>query len=214
MKHASHNILVQFLHNQRESLHSLPEHARKIFMVMSMIIVSAFVGLLSWRMFPPLQPVGLPSLGATQQTTNYYQAVDNLKQTVNNNELATVINIPDIGPASGFMESFKAVKNLIVPKNLQDDPPEHVSPSVSWPKSWVTRFSHASQSTVFKLREFAAPILGELHAYISNIPNIPTVDMSHITPHISNGISYASHLPLYLSRLFDLFISSTSRVAI
>ncbi|MEK7082930.1 MAG: hypothetical protein AAB972_02060 [Patescibacteria group bacterium] len=220
MKNTPHNILSQFFHDHIESMHSLPEHVRKIFMVASMIFATTFVGLLSWLLFPPLQDIGLPSLNTRQQVTNNYQPMDDLKQIVKDSKFANVVKIPEIGPASGFMQSFKAVQDLIVPKNLQN-PLGHAQVNASWTKSWLTPLAHASAGIALKLREASVHIFQKANNILLYIINILVLSISyvvssvlHVISYMLYALSYLARLPSYIAHLIDLFISSTSRIVI
>lgn len=213
MRDTQHNILFQFLRSQLESVHALPEHVRKMFMAVTMIFATAFVGLASWLLFPPLQDIGLPSLNTNQRINNNYKAMDDLKQIVKDSEFANVINVPEIGPASGFMQSFKAVQDLVVPKNLQN-PLEYVRGTAPWPSSWLTPLSRASAGAALKLREASLLGLEGVNKLITYIVSIIVLLASYITSWILYALSYLAGLSSYISHLLDLFVSSTSRMAI
>lgn len=190
--------------NHLESIHSLPEYVRKIFMVVTMIFATTFVGLVSWLLFPPLQDIGLPSLGADQRVTNNYQAMDDLKQIVKDNEFASVIKIPEIGPASGFMQSFKAVSDLVVPQNLQN-PATYVQTGALRPQSWFTSFFHVSVGAALKLRGHFLLALGDANKLKNRALAITASSLF--------SLSYLARVPSYASHLIDALITSTSRVA-
>ena len=228
MQNTSRKTLIQLFHNHLEGIHSLPEYVRRIFMVISMIFASTFVGLFSWLMFSPLQSLNLPSLDTNQQTANYNQAVSNLAQVARNNELANVSKILEISPASGFIESFKAMKDMLVPKNIQNDPLEHIiNVPTSWSHSWSNQLSGVSAGITVKLRELTKLIFERLQELQTYISNIVVSSLSYVISQISYAISYASYIlsrishvlsyitsvPSYISHILDLLISSLSRTA-
>ena len=214
MRNTPHNVLFQFFRDHIEAMHSFPEHIRKIFMVITMIFAATFVGLVSWLLFPPLQDVGLPSLHTDKQAINRFQAMDDLKQVVKDNEFANVIKIPEIGPASGFMQSFKPIQDLIVPKNLQDTPLKHIRASALWSPSWLMSLSHAPAGVVLKFREASALVLKKVTNILMYILHSILLFVSYVISYVLYVLSYLARLPSYISHVIDLLISSMSRTAI
>ena len=189
-------------------------------MIASMIFATTFVGIFSWLLFPPLQDIGLPTLHTGPQAINQYQAMDELKNSIKDSEFANVIKIPEIGPASGFMQSLKAAQGLIVPKNLEN-PLKNIHAGASWPQSWFTPISRASAGIALAFREASVRILKKANNIFTYLVDILALVVSSIISSIPYVISYMvyilsylTRLPSYISHLIDLFISSTSRIVI
>ena len=127
---------ARFVNDYFETMRALPDNQRKVFAAATFVIGVISVGLASWFLFPPLQDLNAPTL----QNNNEMQALANLNTGINpitdetqrastgtdaggNSSFADTNNIPQIGPVKGFIDSFNAVKNLLVPADMQTNTP-------------------------------------------------------------------------------------------
>ena len=94
---------------------ALPEPQRRFFGVVTMLIATLGVGMASWFLFVPLQNLSLPSVDDTAQVAE--QATESAP--ADDAQFADASKIPQIGPIKGFIDSFNAVKDLLVSKDLQ-----------------------------------------------------------------------------------------------
>mgnify|MGYP001609775175 CR=1 FL=1 len=150
-------------------MRSLPEDTRKVFMVVTMVIASATLGIASWLMFSPLQDLNLPSLDTNKHEAGQ-QSTNTSARLTPNSQFANASDIPQIGPVSGFMESFKAVKDLIVPKDLQNNLFGTTAPSTSWSH----KFSDVSAGIPQKLKDISLSLFHAFQTFLTQTANILT----------------------------------------
>ncbi len=138
---------VQFVHDYMEALHALPEPQRRFFGVVTMLIATLGVGMASWFLFPALQSLNLPSIN---DGTHLSDAQGGENRLIDDAQLADASKIPQIGPISGFVDSFNAVKDLLVSKDLQAI--AQVNTTETWTgilSQWLGEF--AAKAKIFSL---------------------------------------------------------------
>ena len=119
---------LRFAHDYFETMRALPDNQRKVFAAATFVIGVIGVGLASWLLFPPLQDLNAPALQNNNQAqapanpdTGAAPIADGSQRAASqadasgNASFADVNNIPQIGPVKGFIDSFNAVKDLLVP---------------------------------------------------------------------------------------------------
>ncbi len=170
MQDASPKKLLKPVYDYGEKMRSLPEDTRKFFMVATMVIASVTLGITSWLMFSPLQDLTLPSLNTDQHVADGEQSMDTPSKLSVHSQFADASSIPQIGPVSGFMESFKAVKDLIVPKDLQNNLFGNTALSTSWSR----KFSDISAGIPQKLKDISLSLFRIFQTFLIYISKLIT----------------------------------------
>lgn len=168
MQDAPQKKLLQPMYDYGQKMRSLPEDTRKVFMVVTMVIATMTLGIASWFMVSPLQDLGLPSLNTNQHTADDQKDIDTSAQLTPHSQFADASGIPQIGPASGFMESFKAVKKLIVPKDLQNN----LFGNTALPASWLDKFSDISAGIPQKLKDISLSLFRMSQTFLARMSQI------------------------------------------
>ena len=173
---------VQFFQEYMGTLRALPEPQRRFFGVVTMIIATLAVGMASWFLFAPLQNLGLPSVGDSAQVSE--QTTES--NLANDAQLADASKIPQIGPVKGFIDSFNAVKDLLVSKDVQAAAESNAT------EAWTSILSGWLGDVTAKANVFSQYILDQTKMLLNFL---------------------ATQALLYLPNLLNKLISSTSRVS-
>ena len=152
----------QFANDYVETMRALPDHQRKFFAAATFVIGVIGIGLVSWSLFPPLQDLHSLSQhdAQTQAPTNpdvptppitdgtQSTAGIGADDTSSNPLFADVNTISQIGPIKGFLDSFNAVKDLLVPADIQTNTQAGLWQTIS-DKLWGRTQEIASKTEVF-----------------------------------------------------------------
>ncbi len=168
---------MELLTGFTEKMHALPERNRRILALSTLIGGGAIIAAVVWLTASPLHDLNTGSAGSSI-------AEDQTTQHTEGKNAATSINIPDIGPINGFLDSFKAAKNLLIPKELE-----------------VTKLDSASSSW----SQFLSPAY--LGTWIKQLPGFIIRKTKTLT------IPILQHIISLLSSILSNVITFTSRVS-
>ncbi len=103
---------MELLTGLTEKMHALPERNRRILALSTLIGGGAIIAAVVWLTASPLHDLNT-------QDSESPLIERQTAQHARGKEFADASSIPDIGPISGFVDSFKAAKNLLIPKELE-----------------------------------------------------------------------------------------------
>ena len=189
---------VRFINDYFETMHALPDNQRRIFAAVTFVIGIISVGLASWLLFPPLQDLNAPTLQDNNEAqafarpdTGAIPIADGSQRASigadgsGNSLFAGANNIPQISPVKGFIDSFNAVKDLLMPADTHA-----IAQSSVW------------QTATGELSQWARQIASKAGAFLQY-----AFDQTKI---FLNFLRQALH---YISDALNKFISSTSPVS-
>ncbi|MDP3778548.1 MAG: hypothetical protein Q8R30_00690 [bacterium] len=167
---------MHFLYSLTDKMHQLPERNRRILALSTLIGGGAIIAAIVWMTASPLHDLNTrdEESSLTGQTAQHSEGKN----------LPAAGSIPDIGPIIGFLDSFKAAKNLLIPKELG-----------------VAKLDSASSSW----SQFLSPAY--LGTWIKQLPGFIIRETKTL------AITILQNTISLLSSILDKVVASTSRVS-
>lgn len=186
MENASQHTWLQRVQSFLQKMQALPEHHRKILATTTMMAATMILVVVVWLSFIPLQDLSLPAVDG-QQTADNKSNTDTSNPSQVPLQFGNVSSVSEIGPIRNFLDSFKAAMNLLVPKELQNNPISQMTTN-----SWQQKLSDSLATIPATFSDLFASVLRQGHAFF---------------------ISFSQRIGIFFLESFKQIITHTSRTA-